>query len=93
MNRNLTVTLSAGGNPDYLAVKGQYDFRESIYIGETTVKINSLPEASKVCRNFIDENNLGGGNWTGGEVFEEGEQIARISYNGRVWDMEDKEIK
>lgn len=28
---------------------------------------------------------LGGGNWTGGQVFDGGTQIAYISYNGRAW--------
>jgi len=93
MNRNLTVTLSSVGNPDYHQGSGKYDFRGSLYIDETIVKINSLQEASKVCRDFIEENDLGGGNWSGGKVYENGLQIARISYNGRIWDMEDKEIK
>ena len=37
------------------------------------------------CREFIDEHDLGGGNWSGGEVYEEGTLVARVSYNGRVW--------
>lgn len=47
--------------------------------------VGSIEEASDVCCNFIDENDLGGGNWSGGNVFRDGEMVARISYNGRIW--------
>lgn len=57
------------------------------------VEIGSFAEASKVCREFIKEYELGGGNWTGGTVIsDKGEIIARVSYNGRVWDNDGREI-
>jgi hypothetical protein len=34
------------------------------------VNVTSIDEAKKVVRAFIDENDLGGGNWVGGKVFE-----------------------
>ena len=49
-------------------------------------EVKSLQEASQVCRDWIEELELGGGNWTGGKVFDNGKQIAEISYNGRIWD-------
>lgn len=49
------------------------------------VTVASLEEASRVCREYIERNELGGGNWTGGDVTEGGQVIARISYNGRIW--------
>ena len=65
------------GNPD--APKG-------------SVKVESFRDAAIKCSRYINDNALGGGNWTGGKVMRDGKQVARISYNGRVWDMEGKEI-
>lgn len=66
--------------------------------------VGSLAEASKRVRQFIDAFNLGAGcsatapAFTGGAVFayegpDAGKQVARVSYNGRVWDMAGKEIQ
>lgn len=52
------------------------------------MEIKSLKEASDVIRNYIEKNDLGSSCYSGGDVFENGEQIARVSYNGRVWDMD-----
>ena len=45
----------------------------------------SLKDASKVCLEYIEKYNLGGGNWAGGDVFLRNKKIARVSYNGRIW--------
>lgn len=73
----LTIKLSSVGNPDHR----QY----SPLSPSTTVEIESLEEASKVCLNYIYEYELGGGNWSGGQVYQSGKQVAYVSYNGRVW--------
>jgi hypothetical protein len=79
----LTVTLKADPNPDY---SGD-DWRAYVKKSERKVKVSSLHEASVVCGKFIDKNDLGSGNWTGGRIFDEtGKQIAHVSYNGRVWE-------
>lgn len=50
------------------------------------VTVPDLAEASRVCRAFIDDECLGSSNWRGGEVVtEDGECVAVVSYNGRVW--------
>ena len=55
------------------------------------VKVSSLAEASDVVRKFIDENDCTAGCGTdfnmflGGDVLVDGEKVARVSYNGRVW--------
>ncbi len=49
------------------------------------ITVNSLKEASRKCREYIEEFNLGSGNWAGGLVLQNRKQIARISYNGRIW--------
>lgn len=42
---------------------------------------------------FVNENGIGGGNWTKTFVFNSrGEKIGRMSYNGRIWDANENEI-
>ena len=43
------------------------------------------------CRAYIEQDDLGGGNWTGGELTEHGRPVGRVSYNGRVWEMAEGE--
>lgn len=76
-----TVTLEALPNPD---------FRPESHAGSVDIElreviVTSLGEAVTACGRFIDANGLGGGNWTGGSVRRDGEEVARISYNGRIW--------
>lgn len=78
---NFTVTLASVGNPDH----GQDPSRPLPGLKNVTVAVKTKQEASEACRRFIDENQLGGGNWSGGDVFSEGNLVARVSYNGRVW--------
>ena len=56
--------------------------------------VGTLEEARRVCLRYIAKWELGGSQWAGGQVYDgHGNQIANISYNGRVWDMDDKEIR
>jgi hypothetical protein len=57
------------------------------------VAVATLDEAASACRAFIDEHDIGAGNWTGGEVQRDGEPVARVSYNGRVWLPDGTEAK
>lgn len=52
------------------------------------IEVKSLADASAQYRAWIDRNGLGGGNMAlhSGEVVENGRVIARISYNGRIWE-------
>jgi hypothetical protein len=46
-----------------------------------------LAEASKVCRDYIKEEWLGGSTWTGGTIKDDkGRFVGYVSYNGQVWD-------
>lgn len=84
------VRLSHVPNPDIR--EGGY-WSQMCREGETTIRVKSLVEATAVCGRYITKNDLGGGNWTGGQVFDDTcKQIARVSYNGRVWDNEGTEI-
>ncbi len=76
----LFVKLSSCVNPD----RSVSDTNKKIKA--ILKEVNTLLEASNVCRKFIEENELGSGNWDGGEISDgEGKFIARVSYNGRVW--------
>jgi len=48
----------------------------------------SLAGCSRACLDYISKYELGGGNWNGGQIFKGGVQIARVSYNGRIWEGE-----
>jgi len=88
----MIVKLSSCGNPDF----GQ-DPNRPLYGCEKDKKISvdSFKEASQVCVEFISQNDLGSGNWDGGQVFDGDKQVAQVSYNGRVWEHGElyKEIK
>jgi hypothetical protein len=71
-----------------------------VYLTKTRkVGVANYAEASRVVRAFVDANDMvaGCGSSTnifvGGKIVSElGNEIARVSYNGRVWDMEGREI-
>jgi len=83
------VTLSHAKNPD---IAGGY-WNEAPTEGRAKVAAATMQEAASLCRAFIERNSLGGGNWTGGKVYQGKKQVARVSYNGRVWAMDGSEIK
>jgi hypothetical protein len=59
-------------------------------------EVYTIGHASEVCREYIREWELGGGNWSGGKVIRTADNchVARISFNGRCWDpVTKKEIK
>lgn len=78
-----TVSLASCGNPDF----GQ-DLTQSMSGAEKTTRVSSMREASLVCREYIEEHQLGGGNWTGGQITKNGRIVAYVSYSGRVWEHE-----
>lgn len=94
----MKVQLSSVGNPDF-----NQNPDAPMYGCEPNklVEVNSFKEASDVCSKFIIKNDLGSGNWSGGQIVDDkGKHIAHVSYNGRVWEgsasqtpFEAKEIK
>jgi hypothetical protein len=51
--------------------------------------VATLAEARAACIGYRDDNHLGGGNWAGGQVFDEmapKKQVYYVSYNGRIWE-------
>lgn len=81
----LQVTLSSVPNRDF---NNRFEQQQKA-IAPVYVVVANYAEASGVCRNFIADNDLGGGNWTGGQIRDEfGDLIGRVSYNGRVWGLD-----
>lgn len=76
---------SAYPNPDF--GDGESDWA---HLPPQEVRVRSLTEASAVFRSWRDANGLGGGNCgrDTGLVRCNGVPLARVSYNGRVWDVE-----
>lgn len=71
------VRLETVGNPD---------FNQYAPISEPRwQECKTVEGASKICREYIEFWGAGGGNWVGGDVYQRGERIAHIGYNGRVW--------
>ena len=78
----MKLKLEARPNPDYPG-----DYRGMVNIPAIYVNVESFKQASGLCREFIIKNMLGSGNWTGGEITGDNNQVlANISYNGKVWD-------
>lgn len=70
------LKLSSAGNPDF----GQHTPISPAH----SIPVASIEEATERCRDYIRAWNLGGGNWSGGQVYKGDKQVARIAYNGRV---------
>lgn len=78
------VQLASAGNIDF----GQDPRRSMPGVPKQRLRISTIKNASLACRLYIEHNELGGGNWVGGEVLDAKTKklIAYISYNGRAWD-------
>jgi hypothetical protein len=51
------------------------------------VEVKGINEAVSLCKQYIKVFDLGGASWDGGLIVDKDfEFIAKISYNGRVWD-------
>lgn len=50
--------------------------------------VDSLRDASDKYCMARDRSGMGASEWPPAKVFNNGKQVAKISYNGRVWDME-----
>jgi hypothetical protein len=76
-----TVILDNCGNPD----RGQDPSRRLPGTVRKTVPVEDFAAASKACRDYIKENDLGSGKWTGGDIRENGKVVGKVGYNGTVW--------
>lgn len=84
-----SVELKASPNPDY----EKPEYRATVRIKAFRHGVDSFKDASRAVRHFVETNDLGSGNFTGGRIFNDhGEAIGRVSYNGRVWGNDNQEI-
>lgn len=92
MEQPAFVKLASCGNPDMAQDENKpYLFAEE---PNQIAEISSFKEASERCRAFIEKSLLGAGNWAGGQVYDSNmNEIARVSYNGRVWDGSYSDLK
>jgi hypothetical protein len=81
----ITVELKHAPNPD---ISGGYWDDANPTANCTSLPIEKIEDATAVCRAYINATGLGGGNWTGGTVSVDGIPVARVSYNGRIWNMD-----
>lgn len=82
-NGPFTVHLASCGNPDFGQIpnKPLHGCEPNHY-----KNVESLEDAARAVKDFITKNDLGAGNWAGGVVRDKnGKTVARVSYNGRVW--------
>lgn len=84
------VELNSIGNPD----RGQ-DPTKQVYGAWAIMRhVDSIEEAQREVRAYIEKHNLGAGNWDGGKVWtEENEYVGYISYNGRFSPKENDNIR
>ena len=90
-DRKLFVSLGSEIDPHRFSQYSNNQKFEELHKPKGLVyfEVNSLLEAKNLTQKFINEFDLGGSNWVGGRVIdEENNFVARISYNGRVWEDE-----
>ena len=77
------VVCKSVGNSLYLQNESEPVSEEMIF------PVTNFKDASEICRNYINNFNLGSGNWAGGQVYHPRFGIiANISYNGKVWKLD-----
>jgi hypothetical protein len=88
------IELKSCGNPDF----GQDPDREMSPC--MLIDFKTIEEAQNIQSDYLGEYDLGGGNWCGGNITHMGKIVARMSFNGRVWESttgvyssDDKELK
>lgn len=77
-------------NPDIPG--GYYDEYEHP-VNDYLVEVRTLAFASGIYRDWIDNNNLGGGNIAqdSGRLYDvNGDHFATVSFNGRVWSLDNQ---
>jgi hypothetical protein len=74
------VELESIDNPDF-----EYNKRYTKKIKKHRISVGSIEEAKKVVSEFINDNDLGAGNFIGAQIYQNNQPVAYISYNLRVW--------
>lgn len=81
------INLDNAGNPDY----HQNPNRHLSFTFSGWLNVESILEARAIAMAYNQAFDLGGGNWSGGEIREVSNDrpVAYVSYNGRLWDISD----
>jgi hypothetical protein len=83
------VELEAVPNRDF-----SYGSHEAkVRVKKSKKSANSIEQAVTITKQFIQENDLGGSNFIPAKIYKNGKHIGFISYNGRVWNNEQSEMK
>jgi hypothetical protein len=88
--QELYLVISSYANIDYFHSESSRNeiLRELFKVlPKQTFLIQSLREASEICRKYIKQYDLGSSNFSGGYVYNlDNKFVAEISFNGKVWD-------
>ncbi len=83
------VELEAVPNRDF-----SYGSHEAkVRVKKSKKSANSIEQAVAITKQFIQENDLGGSNFIPAKIYKNGKHIGFISYNGRVWNNDQSEMK
>lgn len=80
VNRKYEVLLMAHGNPDH--GENPNEFVAPLM----KVKCGTIEGCKEVVRHYIDTFELGGANFTGGQVFWNDKEVGFVAYNGRFFE-------
>jgi hypothetical protein len=69
------------GNPDF----GQDPRKPPYGVRIKKIKAKTFDELKTLVREWMSDNDIGGGNWMNPALMRDGEIIGYMSYNGRVW--------
>lgn len=85
----LTLKIEVCGNPD----KGQDPSLPPFGVERHhTLRASRIEIIRLLVEELQAKHNLGGGNWKKAILYRDEEEIGRMSWNGRVWDIGDKEV-
>ncbi|MBL9005274.1 MAG: hypothetical protein JNJ46_13555 [Myxococcales bacterium] len=93
LSGNFTVLLEAVPNADFSGSPHEDGrHRAEVRLPAQAVPVSSLGGARALVQAFIDDNRLGGGNFTPatGRVRLDGKPFAHVSFNGRIWKVDGK---
>jgi hypothetical protein len=83
------VHLEAVPNRDF----DQSSHEANVRVPKLKKSAKSVAEAVSIAKKFIQDNDLGGSNFLPAKLYKNGKQVGFISYNGRVWNNDQSEMK
>ncbi len=89
--QTMTLIIKHIKNPDIFGGGGYWSKMDRP--NNVRIPVETIEEAAEKCRDFIEEYDLGSGNWVGGVVTEGDNPVAAISFNGRIWGKDDEYLK